>query len=203
MTTSGIYILEWPSGRFYIGKSDNIERRWKEHANSFVKGKHAKAMQGVYQIEGAPKYRILEEIHADHIDLYEGMFISKYIDDPNCLNATKGKSIPQDDWEPLITYKSILTQSTADHIRHMVVTNKQLEDTEHELNNATNKLLELDERGIVLPEEEVKTKKDILAKIRHQKHLIEMANDAIDTLAVQIHKLKTRNLWQRIFNIIP
>jgi hypothetical protein len=203
MTTSGIYILEWPSGKFYIGKSDNIERRWKEHANSFVKGKHAKAMQNAYLNEGAPNYRVLEEIHADHIDLYEGMFITKYIDDPNCLNATKGKTLPSDDWEPLITYKSILTQSTADHIRHMVVTNKQLEDTEHELNNATNKLLELDERGIVLPEEELETKNYVLAKIQEQSELLIKADKAIDRLANQIHKLKTRNLWQRIFNIVP
>jgi hypothetical protein len=203
MTTSGIYILEWPSDKFYIGKSDNIERRWKEHANSFVKGKHAKAMQNAYLNEGPPKYSILEEIHADHIDIYEGMFIAKYIDSPNCLNATKGKSVPHDDWEPLTAYKSILTQSTADHIRHMVVANKQLEDTEHDLNNANNKLLELEEKGIVLPKDELDTKNYILAKIQEQSELILRANKAIDRLSTQIHKLKTRNLWQRIFNIIP
>jgi hypothetical protein len=182
MTTSGIYILEWPSGKFYIGKSDNIERRWKEHANSFVKGKHAKAMQNAYLNEGPPNYRILENIHPDHIDLYEGMYITKYINEPSCLNATKGKLVPDADWEVLTTYKIILTESTADHIRHMALRHKELQA-------ANERLQQLDARGVQLPEET----KGQLSKYERE----------ISSLKFYVKRLMDRSLWQRIFNSIP
>ena len=42
---SGIYKLTFKSGNFYIGKSNNIDRRWQEHFDKFKKGTAAKNMQ--------------------------------------------------------------------------------------------------------------------------------------------------------------
>jgi len=38
--TCGVYKIEAPSGKKYIGSSNNIERRWKEHKKLLQAGKH-------------------------------------------------------------------------------------------------------------------------------------------------------------------
>ncbi len=37
MTQLGVYILHCANGRYYIGSTDNLERRFNEHQNGHVK----------------------------------------------------------------------------------------------------------------------------------------------------------------------
>jgi hypothetical protein len=175
MLQSGIYALKWPSGKFYIGKSDNIARRWKEHANAFVKGKHAKAMQACFINEGEPSYEVLEYIHSDHIDLYEGMYIASNINNPQCLNATKGKAVTQEDTQELIKYKDLLKLSTVEHLKYMSECLISLDSTEDEL-------IAIREEGIVMPNE-IKA--------------IEKENERLKS---RINRLMKRSLLDRILN---
>jgi len=75
--TSGVYQLTFSNGDTYIGKSINIEERWKQHTNKMYKGTAAKNMQAAFNAYGAPMGRILRECHEDHIDVVESCFISR------------------------------------------------------------------------------------------------------------------------------
>ena len=61
--TSGIYKLTFSDGTTYIGKSVDIERRWKEHADKFAKRTAAKAMQYAYDTCGMPSTSVISVLH--------------------------------------------------------------------------------------------------------------------------------------------
>lgn len=75
--TSGVYQLTFTDGNTYIGKSINIEERYKQHMNKFYKGTAAKPMQAAYNKCGAPNACIIRECHEDHIDVVESCFIAR------------------------------------------------------------------------------------------------------------------------------
>ncbi len=184
--TSGIYKLDWDSGYFYIGKSDDIERRWKQHETSFLKGKHSQAMQRRYNMEGPPNYSIVYEVHSDHIDLVEGMLIEQYISHDLCLNTTKGKYVPDADRAALIESFASLKESTADHLRYMRwITIKNVE--------VETKLADLEKDGVRIPKQQLQKEKEQADQLRFQTQLSKTYKDKID-------KLMARGLFQRIFN---
>jgi hypothetical protein len=113
---SGIYLLTFKDGSQYVGKSIDIERRWKEHAESMRKGKSAKNVQLAYNANGFPDARVLLVCHTDHIDLMETYYTYKL--QPN-LNSAATLSVNLDDLEYLAQFAELLTHSTADHIRCM------------------------------------------------------------------------------------
>ncbi len=192
--TSGIYKLEWPSGAFYIGKSDNIERRWKQHANSFNTGKHAKNMQATYQREGEPDYSIVYEVHADHIDIVEGLLIEQYIGQDNCLNTTSGRKVDEIDRYTLGSNLESLKSSTAQHLRFM-------ERVAIDINNAENKvklhkeaLERLEKEGVRIPEEQLELEEQLKDSAEYWEEQFIKANDTLE-------RTMRRGLFARIFNI--
>ena len=78
MTQSGIYYYKFKSGRYYIGKANDIERRWQEHKDSFLARKASKKVQGEYDREGLPEFFVLALCHQDHIDTLEAVYINRY-----------------------------------------------------------------------------------------------------------------------------
>lgn len=86
--TSGIYKLTFPSGNFYIGKSNDIEKRWKQHWDKFSSGKHTRLMQAEFDLYKDYVQEVLIYAHEDHIDILEETFIAR-LTPP--LNGTKGK----------------------------------------------------------------------------------------------------------------
>jgi hypothetical protein len=103
--TSGIYKLTFKSGRYYIGKSNDIVRRWKEHFKKMTEGKAAKAMQAEFDRQGHPEGEVLFECHADHLSLVEPIFIHNYWSD-EILNTTREDFDPNlQEWHlPLLKY---------------------------------------------------------------------------------------------------
>jgi len=83
--TSGIYTLTFSSGNNYIGKSVNIENRWKQHNDKLMKGTAASNMQAEFNKYGTPEGKVIFQCHADHIDLVEACFINRL---KPTLNAT-------------------------------------------------------------------------------------------------------------------
>ncbi len=88
MVKCGIYgIVNKQEKKVYIGKSNDIERRWKEHKNELSKGTHRnKALQESYNNYGADAfiYKIIELCPESQYGLIELEYINKY--------ATKGKA---------------------------------------------------------------------------------------------------------------
>ena len=82
---SGVYQLEFATGQRYIGKSVDMQQRWKQHADKLQKGTAAKAMQGAYHQSKyeLPQGQVLLECHPDMLDEYEGMYINLYTPELN------------------------------------------------------------------------------------------------------------------------
>lgn len=129
---SGIYKLTFPSGKFYIGKSDNFERRWTEHARAFEKGTHSKAMQEEYNLhQELPTAVILLECHRDHIDLMESIYIEALNVDANCLNGNNPSKVPEEEKNILLNNRKLLQVSTAEHLTKIKSLKKKLKECEN------------------------------------------------------------------------
>lgn len=64
--TAGIYKLEL-NGLPYVGKSDNIELRFKQHLNELKLGTHNYKLQQAYEEYGTPTLKILESMFKDKL----------------------------------------------------------------------------------------------------------------------------------------
>ena len=185
---SGIYQLTFPNGQFYIGKSENIPKRWKTHSVNFSKGTHTKKMQAVYNEYGPPEYRVVLEVHPDHIDIYESILIAAAWG-PQLLNTTKPKPISSEDaGEYLHLYDnfsfndtSVMLWSTLDQV-------KTLKKVYLEKLDLEGVLQALRDEGLLLPDE-----------IRDRYHQLE---DTIEELQGKVQRLQNRTLWQRLWNQI-
>lgn len=182
---SGIYVLRFPRNIFYIGKSDNIPRRWEEHKKSFLKGSHTKKMQWAYDSYGMPEFEVMIECHRDHIDLLESIAIHTN-SNHDLLNGNKPAAVPPDEVTILLESGDELKLSTAEHIRRL----KELEEVAEQYK-------ELRETGIYLPEEVEEMPEQIEYLQLSVKHL----KEDVEGLTHKLNKLKNRNLFQRIFNV--
>lgn len=116
--TSGIYKATFKDGSIYIGKSINIENRWKQHTDDMLKGRHTKKMQNAYNLYGLPKFQILIPSHKDHIDILEGYVINAYAEKGfKLLNSDKVDAPSASGVAVFKAYTDKLLLSTADHIR--------------------------------------------------------------------------------------
>ena len=183
---SGIYQLTFRNGQFYIGKSENIPKRWKTHQKNFEQGTHTKKMQAVYDVWGAPEYRVALEVHSDHIDIYESIFIATAWG-PNLLNATKPKPISPEEAEEYLGYYDKLKLGGTSALLHSTLMHlKALEEHHLALQKTTEELRLLKLKGIRTPDE-------ILDELEYY----EVSNGE---MYHELERLKKLSLWNRIFN---
>lgn len=113
---SGIYRLTFSSGKYYIGKSLDLETRWKQHFNKFATGKAARPMQLEYDRCGLPKTEAIFYCHRDHIDILEELLIDEY-KGPDMLNTTYPAVSRTDEVVNLINRsKELLHKGTLEHL---------------------------------------------------------------------------------------
>ncbi len=118
--TSGIYELRFPSGGNYIGKSINVEERWKQHEDKLNKGTAAKPLQEAFSASGCRfSAQLLYECHPHHIDILEECLI--YRMQPT-LNTTRPKYDPLAglDGEQFDEVLKHFSLSTLEHISNML-----------------------------------------------------------------------------------
>ena len=108
--TCGIYKLTFSSGRSYIGKSIDIENRWKQHFDKLRKGTAARPMQEEFSRCGYPDTGILYICHEDHIDIIEETLIYRL--NPE-LNTTKGRERLNSGDNELVNNSNILEELLA------------------------------------------------------------------------------------------
>ncbi len=197
---SGIYKLTFASGNFYIGKSENIPKRWKTHETNFLKGTHTKKMQAEYDAYGPPTYAVFLTVHADHIDIYEGILIESSWG-PNCLNATRPKQVPIEQSNKYIEYYDNITMqdqpimlfSTLAHVEGLNYLNSKCNKLEEENDTLEAELELLTDSGIKLPE---------AWEAEYAKTLSDLADT--QTLAreqtTELYRLSNLSLLERIFN---
>lgn len=184
--TSGVYVLRFPSGKFYIGKADNTDTRFKQHISKLEKGTHAGNMQREYISSGRPILEKVIKIHADHIDLIESMLIEQHKSNVNCLNTAQPKRVAQEDAEILNLHISKLEVPTAQHIKDLIATEK-------EAHKYKKKYKGLVKAGIVIPAELEDELNNLKLETLRQGNLINTLSDTVD-------KYKNMSLLKRIFN---
>ena len=182
---SGIYKLIFPSGKYYIGKSEDIQARWKQHYASFEKGTHSKRMQEEFNRRGHPEGIVLLDCHRDHIDLMESLFIEDN-QGPLCLNGNAPKAVGLWEREVLLNNVESLEVSTAVHI-------KVLNDYDAKIKKLESKVENLLTQGIRLPEE-TKSTLEYQEQTIHQ--LATQVRQAEDTL----QQYRNMPLLKRIFS---
>ena len=88
--TCGIYLLSFnDTDDVYIGKSKDIEKRYKEHLYSFNQGTASKKMQNAYNLFGIPEVHILKVAAEDNIDKLEIELIKEFDSVENGLNSSQ------------------------------------------------------------------------------------------------------------------
>jgi hypothetical protein len=86
----GIYILEWSNGKKYIGQSNNIPKRIKQHFED-MNGVHKnKRIRACVASCGYPSWRVLEECSLDSLNAAEIRWIRAYDTYRNGCNLTIG-----------------------------------------------------------------------------------------------------------------
>lgn len=184
---SGIYKLNFKSGHYYIGKSENIPKRWETHKRNFLQGKHTKRMQWAYDNYGMPDFEIILVIHPDHIDLYEDALIQESWVDNLILNGTKPSTIPQEQLDKLdqaerttINDQKIMQLSTLEHIEWLWRFKDQCDSYRKELS-------------------ELEDKDNIVKQLKQLKHDNAKITNDCQALQKEIDHFKKLNWWQRIW----
>lgn len=150
---SGVYELKFPNDYIYIGKADDIDRRWAQHKKDFEAGKHTKKLQWAYDTFGPPTYEVSYRIHADHIDLVESLLIEQFAG-PKSLNGNQPRKVSQHERAILATFgEDYLSESTASHIKMLVNSSRELDAKDQEIGELQDRVTELCNEGIVLPHE--------------------------------------------------
>lgn len=183
---SGIYQISFCNGCYYIGKSENITKRWQTHSKNFQQGTHTKKMQEAYNSCGPPDYSVMLLVHPDHIDIYESILIDKHWG-PQLLNTAKPKPLSpelQDVYLELydqvnLGEHSCMLHSTAQHMQ-------LLREHHYKLHDAQQALARLQDSGIVLPE-------DVEAELTG----LEEQNALYYS---ELQRLKNLSWWSRVFH---
>ena len=158
--TSGIYTLEFSDGSTYIGKAVDIESRWNQHRDKLLKGQAAAKLQEAYYSYGMPEFKIAHRVHVDHIDIVESILIEQNRNSEYLLNTASGHRVAPTDVDVLIEGQRLLEFSTADHIRSILHSRKQIDQLtadrrvqDRMINSLSADLHTLKTRGIKTPKE--------------------------------------------------
>lgn len=130
--TSGIYQLNFNDQAYYIGQSQDLEARWKQHAEKFKAGKAAKKMQDAYDELGMPTVNVLIECHKDYLDIMESYHIAEQRKLPNCLNTTAPALDPKIDYDWLLQNTHMLKISSIDIISNLLTAVKEKDELQVE-----------------------------------------------------------------------
>lgn len=204
--TCGIYKLTFSSGCFYIGKSIDIEKRWKQHFDSMAKGTHTKLLQAEYNRYGYPEKEIIFECHVDHIDIMEESLIARMRPPLNGTFPADRLGCAKD--EHLEQFFKYFDMSTMEHIA--------------ELHNGRNTIIELTE-GLKECREDLgnamrarsseEVKRDTDKRIRNANRLRDIAEEDFVVMRSQkesieyelarvreeVKNFKKLSWWQRLF----
>ena len=89
--SSGIYKLTFSSGDFYIGRSVNIESRYKDHCSVLKNSKaHNKSLQEAYNLYGKPMLDIIEKCSIEESKYRELYWIKELRATTEGLNVSAG-----------------------------------------------------------------------------------------------------------------
>lgn len=115
---SGIYSMIFKDGSFYIGKSEDIVIRAKQHMKKMQEGKHSIKVQNAFERNGLPDFDVVLTCHKDHMDILEGYYISKYWGCTKFLNTASAYALTDSEIREIEAVDPKLwSLSTLEHIK--------------------------------------------------------------------------------------
>lgn len=117
--TCGIYKLIFSSAKFYIGKSDNIERRYKQHLYYLKQHIGTAKMVEAYLLNSTPSVHTIEECKISELDEKEKYWI-KYLNATNSLNSTEGGDGAG---RGELNQKAVYSNATIEHCFNCIINN--------------------------------------------------------------------------------
>lgn len=186
---SGIYRLTFSSGKYYVGKSLDLETRWKQHFNKFATGKAARPMQLEYDRCGLPETEVIFSCHRDHIDILEELLIEQ-LKGPDMLNSTYPVCDLTDEVATLINKsKELLQASTFEHLEMIHASQDQINKAKVLQSKAEQEVEQLRSEGYIMDSDYVE--------------IVDVATDLRDSLMAkkaELDRLSKLGWWDRLFN---
>lgn len=186
---AGIYRLTFSSGKFYIGKSLDLETRWKQHFNKFATGKAARPMQLEYDRCGLPKTEVIFDCHQDHIDILEEWLIDQFKCE-DMLNTTYPKLERTDEIAELINNnRELLRMCTWDHLKIIDIAEQQVNNAEHAQRQAEQQVEEYKSSGYLIDQD--------------YQDLLELTNEFKNRYfkhKTELQRLQKLSWYDRLFN---
>jgi hypothetical protein len=193
---SGIYTLTWGQ-YFYVGKSIDIEKRWKQHSDKFAKGTHSKRLQEMYYNYGEPEYTAVFLCHPDHTSVLETVVLNlkKTADGIEfCLNGAD--THPVGATGGIVAHSRYLTLSLNDILNKVSLAELEARNAIAEKAKAVSDFLRLRDEGQALPNEltELRNLLDYEENKRH-KLLVKYLN-----LDNKVDEYNKRSFLYRLFH---
>ena len=186
---SGIYRLTFSSGKYYVGKSLDLETRWKQHFNKFALGKAARPMQLEYDRCGLPQTEVIFDCHRDHIDILEEWLIDQ-LKGPDMLNSTYPEVTRTDEIAILINNsRDLLQLSTFEHLQLLHRVESKITQMRKQKESAENSLEELRSQGYIMDEDYIE--------------IVEVATELkqeLETKQTELERLQKLSWLDRLFN---
>lgn len=186
---SGIYRLTFSSGKYYVGKSLDLETRWKQHFNKFATGKAARPMQLEYDRCGLPDTEVIFGCHKDHIDILEELLIEQ-LKGPDMLNTTYPVCDLTDEVAILINRSAeLLRVSTFEHLKMIHASQDLVDSAELAKQTAEHEVEELRSQGYIMDSDYIE--------------IVDLANDFKESLLkkkAELARLSKLSWWDRLFN---
>jgi hypothetical protein len=186
---SGIYRLTFSSGKYYIGKSLDLETRWKQHFNKFATGKAARPMQLEYDRCGLPQTEVIFYCHRDHIDILEELLIEQF-KGPDMLNTTYPACDLTDEIATLINRShELLRASTFEHLEMIHGSQDEIHKAKILQEAAEHEVEQLRSQGYILDSDYIE--------------IVDLANDFKESLLKkksELQRLQKLSWWDRLFN---
>lgn len=200
---SGIYRLTFSSGKYYVGKSLDLETRWKQHFNKFATGKAARPMQIEYDRCGLPQTEVIFECHRDHIDILEELLIDQ-LKTPDMLNTTYPEVDRTDRVAILINNsKDLLQVSTLEHLEMLHSNQGEVDKAAALVAAAEAKVEEYRNNGYIITEDYVDLVEIATESVQEVEFLEEYCEELshkLEAAQEQLTKLAGRNWWQRLWD---
>jgi hypothetical protein len=193
---SGIYRLTFSSGKYYVGKSLDLETRWKQHFNKFATGKAARPMQLEYERCGLPETQVIFDCHRDHIDILEELLIDQ-LKGPDMLNTTYPQVNRTDEVATLINNsRDLLHLSTFEHLELLHQVETKLTQLRAEKESAEDITEQYRTQGYIINQDY----SDLVDIATEYMHEVEDLTEQVEIYEANLKRLSSLSWWDRLFN---
>ena len=186
---SGIYRLMFSSGKYYVGKSLDLETRWKQHFNKFATGKAARPMQLEYDRCGLPETQVIFDCHRDHIDILEELLIDQ-LKGPDMLNSTYPQVNRTDEVATLINNsRDLLQLSTFEHLELLHQVESKITEIREQKQQSDAALEAMRAEGYIMNSDYIEIV-DVATELTQQ----------LERKQAELERLQKLNWWDRLWN---